>query len=122
MPLAKNIMSGGISAGQASAIAGRVISATVTAAGTTQGGAATLAGDVNLVTTATTGQGVIIYAGPPGDSQIVYNATTTDIRVYPPTGVAINQLSANAAFTLAPRTAVWVFLLSSTAAVGFMSA
>ena len=122
MALAKNVMGGGLSAGQARAVNGNNINSAVTAAGTTQGTATAMGADMNIVTTATSGQGVILYAGIPGDSQIIYNSTAVDIRVYPQSGAAINQLAANSAFTLAPRTACEVWITSSTQDVAFLSA
>ncbi len=123
MPLAKNVMRGGVSAAAARALNGNEVQATITAAGTTQGGAAALEGDVNIVSTATTGQGVRLSAyAIQGDSQIVYNNTSADIKVYPPTGGNVNQLSANAGFVLAPYTAVNVYKVTGTQYVGFISA
>lgn len=122
MPLAKNVMSGGLSAGQAKAVNGNNVNATVTAAGTTQATATALTADGNIVSTATSGQGVILYAGMPGDNQRVYNSTTADIRVYPPSGAAINQIATNGAMVLAPRTSCNFYCYSATQWVGNLSA
>lgn len=122
MPLAKNVMKGGVSAGAAQAINGNASVVNYTAAGTTQGTAKAIVADTNIVTTATTGQGVILYAGMPGDSQMVYNATTADIRVYPPSGGNFNQLAANIGFVLASYTAVKCHCVSKTQWLGFLSA
>ena len=123
MPLAKNVMRGGVSANAARAINGNEVQSALTAAGTAQGTATAAEGDVNVVTTATTGQGVILSSySVPGDTQSVYNNTTADIRVYPPTGSNFNQLAANAGFVLAPYTAVDCLRVSSTLLVGFLSA
>lgn len=122
MALAKNVMGQGVSAGQARAINGNNVNATITAAGTTQGTATAITADVNVVSTATTGQGVILYAGVPGDDQWIYNSTSADIRVYPHTGAKVNQVATNGAFVLAPYTAVHCKLISSTQWVGILSA
>lgn len=122
MPLAKNMMGAGMSAGTLRALNGAAINSAITAAGTTQGGATSLTADVNIVTTATTGQGVILYNGVVGDSQEVFNNTSADIRVYPPTGGNINQIAANTAFVLAPYTSVLVKKMTSTQWVGYLSA
>ena len=122
MPLARNQMGGGNSAGAARAMNGTAINSAVTAAGTTQGTATAITGDINIVTTATTGQGVILYNGVIGDSQEVFNNTTADIRVYPPTSGNVNQLSANSGFVLAPYTAVVVKKMTATQWVGYLSA
>ena len=123
MPLAKNVMRGGVSAAAARAINGNEVQSALTAAGTTQGTATAAEGDLNVVTTATTGQGVVLSSyAVAGDDQVVYNNTTADIRVYPPSGGNFNQLSANAGFVLAPYTAARCMKVTSTLWVGFLSA
>ena len=122
MPLAANVMKGGFSAGQARAVNGNGVNSAVTAAGTAAGSATAITQDVNVVTTATTGQGVILYNGVIGDDQVVYNSTTVDIRVYPPTGGNFNQLSANSGFVLASYTGVLCKKVSATQWLGFLSA
>lgn len=123
MPLAKNVMRGGVSAAAARALNGNEVQSTLTAAGTTQGTATAAEGDVNVVSTATTGQGVILSAyAIQGDSQIVYNSTSADIKVYPPSGGNVNQLAANSGFVLSPYTAVKVYKVTATQWVGFVSA
>ena len=122
MPLAKNVMSGGTSAGQARAINGNNVNSAITAAGTTQGTATAVTADLGIVSTATTGQGVILYAAVPGDDQWIYNGTSTDIKVYPPSGSKFNQLSANSGFTLAPSVGVMCKTVSSTQMLAIMSA
>jgi hypothetical protein len=115
-------MRGGVSAGAAQAINGNAAIVNYSAAGTTQGTATAIVADTNIITTAASGAGVILYAGMPGDSQLVYNADADDIKVYPPSGAAINQLSANAGFVLAPYTAVECKCVSATQWLGFLSA
>jgi len=122
MPLAKNQMSGGVSAGAAQAINGRNINSAVTAAGTAQGTATAITADVNIVTTATTGQGVILYNGVIGDSQEIFNNTNVDIRVYPPTGGKVNQVATNSGFVLSPQTSAVVKKMTATQWVGYLSA
>jgi hypothetical protein len=122
MPLAKNVMKGGVSAGAAQAINGNASVVNYTAAGTTQSDATPILADTNIITTATSGQGVIVYNGQNGDDQLVFNDTLVDIKVYPPTDAAFNQLSANSAFTLASYTGVICKKISSTQWLGFLSA
>ncbi len=122
MALAKNVMQGGFSSGQARALNGNNVNAAVTAAGTTQATATAISADVNNVTTGTTGQGVILYSGVPGDSQVVYNGTTADLRVYPHSGGKINQIATNGGAVLASYTAMHCTLVNSTQWVGFLSA
>ncbi len=122
MALAMNVMRGGVSAGAAQAINGNTVNSAITAAGTTQGTATAIVADVNIVTTATSAQGVILYNGVLGDSQEIFNNTNTDIRVYPPLGGKVNQLTTNAGFVLAPQTSVEVKKMTSTQWVGYLSA
>ena len=124
MALAKNVMAGAHMSGLAAqGVNGNNIASGVTAAGTTQATATVLTADVNVVTTATSLQGVSVYNGLLGDSQIVYNATTVPIYVYPPLATAqINQLAAGAGFVLAPYTAAWIVSITSLKDVAFLSA
>lgn len=122
MPLAKNLMSGGFSAGQAKALGGTQFNLTITAAGTTQGTATALTADTNVITTATANQGVQIYNGEIADSQVIFNQTLVPIYVYPPTGDAVNQLAANSGFVLAPQTGVIVEKVSNSQWIGILSA
>jgi len=123
MPLAKNVMRAGISAGAARSINGNEVQSALTAAGTTQGTAVAMEGDVNVISTATTGQGGILSSyAMAGDDQMVYNSTAVDILIYPPSGGNVNQLAANAGFVLPPRTAVLCKKVTATQWVGFLSA
>ena len=122
MPLAKNLMSAGFSAGQANALGGTQFNLTISAAGTTQGTATALVADINTVTTATSLQGVQIYNGQIADSQVVFNQTLVPIYVYPPTGDAVNQLAVNSGFVLAPYTGVEVIKVSNAQWLGILSA
>lgn len=115
-------MGGGFGSGQARALNGNNVNSSVTAAGTTQGTATAITADVNILSAGAEGTGVILYAGVPGDSQLVYNGTSTYKYVYPSTGLKVNQLAANTGFVLAPYTAVECKILSSTQIVGFLSA
>lgn len=77
---------------------------TVTAAGTTQGTATALTAAVNVVTTCTeAASGVILTAYAAGDSIMVCNATTSNLRVYPPVGGTLSGASANVPLTMAPN-------------------
>ena len=72
--------------------------ATVSAAGTTQGTATTLVSNFSNVTTAAANSGVII--GRANEINVVINNGANPVKVYPPSGHAINGGSANAAFTV----------------------
>jgi len=121
MPLVKNQMGGGTSAGQAQALNGSNINSAVTAAGTTQGTATSIVSDVAVVTTSTAGQGVILYNGVITDSQEIFNNTTNAIYVYPPTGGRVNQVATNGGFVLPSYTSVLVKKMTATQWVAYLS-
>lgn len=118
-----DIMKGGFSAGQARAINGQTNSA-VSAAGTTQSDATELKASMNYVSTVGASSGVVLPSNSEiGDEIVVYNAQgSNQLTVYPPSGGAINQLSANTGMLLAVYTAVMLRKITSTQWVGFLSA
>lgn len=75
-------------------------STSVSASGTVQGDATALTKTHNIVTTATTNQGVVLPAGATGKVCHVTNLTANDIKVYPAAGGTINTGSANVPKTL----------------------
>lgn len=94
----------------------------ISAAGTTQGTATALTNAVNGVSSVAAGAGVVLYAGSAGDSQIVYNSGANAVKVYPPSGSSINQLSANTPHVLATNTGCQYWFISSTQIFGVLSA
>lgn len=62
----------------------------ISAAGTTQGNCTALTKTYNNVTTVGAGQGVCLMTGVDGAVQWVKNATTTQLKVYPASGQAID--------------------------------
>lgn len=72
----------------------------LTATGTTQGTALLLAADYNEVSTVAAGSGVVMPATSSGASITVWNRGANALKVYPPSGGAINGLSANAPFVI----------------------
>lgn len=75
----------------------------LTATGTNQATALQLNSQWNEIDTATLlGNGVLLAAYQPGQSQIVYNNALVTVNVYPPPGAQINALGINGAFGLAP--------------------
>lgn len=87
MPLSANMMGGGFSAGQVSAIQGA--SATVAAAGTTAA-TGTLLGVSQVIVTAADGtKGVTLPAASPGDSILIFNSAGSTLKVWPPTSAGI---------------------------------
>ena len=87
----------------------------ISAAGTNQATATELTSAVNFVSTVTADTGVVLDSdGSAGDSQLIYNGGANPLRVYPPTGAAINGLPANTAAIIPINTAVQFFCGSST--------
>ena len=122
MALARDIMGGGTSAGQAKAINGRVSSA-VSAAGTTLATATALDATHNRVTTVADGSGVRLFNGEIGDLMEVYNGGANQLLVYPHAAAGtINQLSAGTGMVLAQYTCCTYRRATSTAWIAHMSA
>ncbi len=86
MALAKDVMGGGFSAGQAAALGGGY--AAVTAAGSTAADAASLTASNSVVAGADGTKGVILV-GQVGDSQTVFNNSASSLNVYPTSGGSI---------------------------------
>lgn len=76
------------------------VSPTVTAAGTNQAGATALTSIYNIVTTASANQGVACPTPVAGTRCTVVNNTANTIKVYPPSGVTVDTLSAATAISL----------------------
>ena len=89
-------------ADNAQTAAGSTAVDTVAGVGTAQSGSAALTGLVNNVTTAVGQTGVLLPANRGvGNPVIVGVSTATAATVFPPTGGAINNGSANASFSVA---------------------
>ncbi len=115
MGLAKNIVGAGFSWVQAQNTDYSAIKTGISAAGSTQATATALTACINLVSTATSLQGVQLFNGQSTDSQIVYNDNTgVTIIVYPPTSGQINGLAANAGVQVANNTFAEFFKVSNT--------
>ena len=105
-----------------SAITGSANS-TVTAAGTTLATATALLSGFNVVSTATSLQGVQLQVGLIGDAQIVFNNTSAPITVYPSASTSrINQIAVGGGHILGPMTACMYLYASATQHIGFLSA
>lgn len=95
------MMGSGIPAAAAVAITGSTTSG-LTAAGTTQGTALAVSDDVNVVTTTAAGTGVILPSNlTKNDRMVVSNHGANALLVYPPTGGAIDNGTANAGLSVA---------------------
>lgn len=116
MALAKDVMGGGFSAGQADALGGNY--AAVTATGSAQTDAATLTASNCVVASADGTKGVILNCDV-GDSVWVFNNSASTLKVYPNTGAAIAIAgtglgTANAAFSqLTYKTTVYKKITST---------
>ena|SRR5690349_18326363 len=97
--------------------------ATVSAAGTTQGTATELTAADNEVSTVAAGAGVVLSSQlAPGDTQTVFNSGANPLKVYPPSGKKMNNLTANVAMTLATNTGCLYKCISTTRVFGVLSA
>ena len=95
----------------------------LTATGTNQSTALALTNGVNGITTVSAGTGVILDGqARSGDSQVVYNGGANSLKVYPPSGAAINGLAVNTGVSLATGTACEYHCLSTTQWVAILSA
>lgn len=122
MALAKDIMLGGTSAGQAKAINGQVNSA-VSAAGTNLATATQLSQTVNFLSTVGSGAGVKLFNGDIGDDILVYNGGANTATVYPHSSSGIiNQLSAGTGVSLAQYTTAYFRRVTSTRWIVMLSA
>lgn len=121
MALAKQMMGGGLSAGQAKAINGSTATA-LTAAGTTQGtGYAINAGTV-VFSTVASGAGATLPSAEIGDEVYVYNGGANALLVYPDTSSQINQVAVNSSVSLATNTAMFFKRITSTRWIAMLSA
>lgn len=116
MATAKDIMGGGLSAGQAAAIGGGY--GTVTATGSAQADAATVAVSNCVVASADGTKGVIL-SGNVGDSIQIFNNSASTLKVYPGTSEAIavpgtGLGSANAAYSHTTYAVVTYHKVTST--------
>lgn len=116
------VFGAGITGLGAAAICGDV-GAALTAAGTTQGTALELSNADNEITTVGAGSGVVLSSKlAVGDTQSAYNAGANALKVYPPSGFAINGLAANAPMILATNTGCLFKCVSTTRVFGVLSA
>lgn len=120
--LFKDYMGGGMSGGQAKALGGSIATA-VSSAGSSRATGTALTCSKNIVTTVTLGQGVTLAAMNTGESQIVYNATTTALIVYPGQAtVGINQFAVGVGVTVGQYTTIEFHQVSATQILANMSA
>lgn len=77
----------------------RSVGTGISANGSTQATATGLSKDINVVSTVSSGQGVILPTAIAGMVIIIRNSSANNLLVYPPSSAAINALAANAAYT-----------------------
>ena len=95
----------------------------LTATGSTQAGAYEVTYAKNGFSTVALGTGAVLDSdAAPGDSQVIYNGGANVLRVYPPSGAAINNLAADAAVLIARNTACEFFCLTTTTWTANLSA
>ena len=113
---AATIIQGGTSAGQATAIVGG--EGSVTPAGSTYADATALTGKLglNYAASVTSGTGVTLQAGAPGDFVAIANHDASNaLLVYPPSGAAINRLTATTqGFSVTANKTAIFFCISAT--------
>ena len=114
MALARNIMRGGWSAGNAKAVNGAVATA-LTATGTSLATALALSADTNVLGTVSSGTGVTLPSCEIGDSVEIYSGGANAVTVYPATSSEqINGLVAGNGFLLATNTMCYARKITST--------
>lgn len=77
----------------------RSIATGISAAGTNQATATALTKEINVVTTVSSGQGVVLPTATAGMMLIINNRSATALNVYPASGGSINDLSTNIAYS-----------------------
>ena len=113
----QNVIGGGTDTG--------LLETGISAAGTTQATATQLRAQNSDVETVASGSGVILNSllpVMPNTEQTVFNSGANVLKVYPPTGMQINDLTTNVAMNLAPNTGVLFKVVSSTRVFGVLSA
>lgn len=89
MALAREIMQGGLSAGQAKGICGGAASIAATGASSSQALAAPITTSTAIITGGDGTKSVILPAVGPGESVTLFNNSGSTVPVFPPTGAAI---------------------------------
>lgn len=94
----------------------------ITATGTTQSDAYSVTDGIAYFGTVASGTGARIDLSTAGTWSTVYNGGANPLKVYPATGVKINQLAANAPMLLSINTGCRFEVVSSTQIIGILSA
>jgi len=121
MPLAKKIMGGGLSAGNAKAINGDVASG-LTATGTNQATALAINAGVVVFGTVAGSTGAILPSGEISDDVWLYNGGANALTIYPDSGSKINEQATNGGVSLATATSMLLKKVTTTKWIGILSA
>ena len=101
----------------------RDVADTLTATGTLQSDAYECTFAINSFSTVASGTGAVLDSeARKGDTQLIYNGGANALKVYPPSGAAINGLATNGGMLLAIRTACQFTCISTTQWTGVLSA
>ena len=122
MPLARDMMQGGTSAGQARALNGQ-FNTSITAAGTAISDATDLLTSTNVITTAAASSGVQLPTAQIGDQVDILNLGANAVTVYPDAAAnRINALSAGTGFSLGMNSSCILRKFTSTRWMAYLSA
>lgn len=122
MPLALDLVKGGISPQTARSMGGQAQSS-ISAAGTNIATATDITASINVVTTAAASTGVQLPSAQIGDEVEILNLGANALTVYPDsTSNQINALTAGSGFLLATNTAVKLKKYTASRWMGFLSA
>lgn len=91
----------------------RSVNTGISAAGTVQGNATPLTKEINIVSTVSTGQGVVLPTAVAGMVINIVNTSANSLLVYPASSAIINSQAANAALTM-PTSSSLQFIASSS--------
>ena len=111
MPLASTLIAAGLHTTQ---ISPGSVAVGLTAAGASQATALVLRDEVNIIGTAAASTGVLLPQSGVGDDIAVVNGGANAVLVYPPVGHQINNLAANAGYSLAVAKAARCLRVSET--------
>lgn len=92
----------------------RSINAAVSAAGSTQGTATALTKEINVVSTVSSGQGVVLPTAVAGMVLIINNTSANTLNVYPAIGGAINSGSTDIAYPHPTGASIQYYATSGT--------
>jgi len=92
----------------------RSVNASVSAAGSTQGTGTVLTTEFNMVSTITSGSGVVLPNATAGMAIVIVNSSANTLLVYPASGAAINSLSTNVGYSHVTLATLQYIAISNT--------